>query len=165
VDLGLPSKDQTFLWLLIEDKLLTWNNLLKRGWQGPGLCQLCRGNEDFVFHLFVQCPFTCFVWNKIKVHYKLSIGWSGSTVFECFDLWARRNYSLSSLPAFICWFIWIERNLAIFESKSPSMEKVFFYLLLLCLAIVPRKLRNPLDVLSISCLITESLDGLMGQLN
>jgi hypothetical protein len=44
-----PQKIKLFSWLLIEDKLLTWNNLNKRGWQGPGLCLLCRGNEESVF--------------------------------------------------------------------------------------------------------------------
>jgi len=38
-----PQKIKLFSWLLIEDKLLTWNNLHKRGWKGSGLCQLCKG--------------------------------------------------------------------------------------------------------------------------
>jgi hypothetical protein len=37
-----------------------------------------------------------------------------------------QNQNLSSLPTFICWFIWLERNLAIFESRNPSIEKVSF---------------------------------------
>jgi len=81
---------------------------------------------ESIFHLFVQCTFTCTIWNKILTHYKLVMGWPGSTVLDCFDYWARRNYSYPTLSAFICWYIWNERNLAIFESKSPSMEKVFF---------------------------------------
>jgi hypothetical protein len=46
-------------------------------------------------------------------------------MLDCFDYWTRRNYCYSSLPTFICWYIWNEINLAIFESKTPSMEKVF----------------------------------------
>ena len=86
-----PLKIKIFLWLLLEDKLLTWNNILKRGWQGPGLCLLCRGNEESTFHIFFQCPFTCTVWSKILTHYKLIIGWSGSTMLDCFDYWARKK--------------------------------------------------------------------------
>jgi ribonuclease HI len=121
-----PQKIKIFSWLLIEDKLLTWNNLLKRGWQGPRLCLLCRGNEEMGLHLFVQCPFIVSIWNKITIHFKLVFGWTGSTVLECFEYWLRRNSVYSSLPTFICWYIWNERNLAIFKSKSPSIEKIFF---------------------------------------
>jgi hypothetical protein len=47
-------------------------------------------------------------------------------VLECFDYWLRRNFAYSSMPAFICWYIWNERNLTIFKSKYPSIEKIFF---------------------------------------
>jgi hypothetical protein len=109
-----PQKIKLFSSLLIEDKLLTWNNLLKRGWQGPRLCLLCRGNEETGLHLFVQCPFTVSIWNKITIHFKLVFGWMGSIVLECFDYWLRRNSACSSLPTLICWYIWNDRNLAIF---------------------------------------------------
>jgi hypothetical protein len=164
MDLGMPTKDKTFSWLLIEDKLLTWNNLLKRGWQGPRLCLLCRGNEETVFHLFVQCPFTVSIWNKILNHFKLVFGWSGSTVLECFDYWMRRNYAYSSLPTFICWYIWNERNLAIFESKSPSIEKIFFLSIVVVADHSTLKTQKSLDALAISCPSIESLVGLMGHL-
>jgi len=100
-----PLKLKLFSWLLIEDTLLTWNNLLKRGWQGPEMCLLCRGNEETVLHLFVHCPFTVSIWSKITDHFKLLFGWLGSTVLDCFEFWLRRNYAYSSLPTFLCWYI------------------------------------------------------------
>jgi ribonuclease HI len=137
-----PLKTKLFTWLLIEDKLLTWNNLRKRGWQGPGLCLLCRGNEESIFHLFVECPFTSYIWENILAHYKLVGGWSGTTVRDCFELWAKRFYSHHTLLVFICWLIWKERNLAIFETKSPSMEKVILLSIVEWPVIVPRKLQK-----------------------
>jgi hypothetical protein len=85
-----PQKIKLFSWLLIEDKLLTWNNLQKRGWYGPGFCHLCKGNEESGIHLFVHCPFTRTVWKKIKENYKLSTGWTGTSVKDCFAIWASR---------------------------------------------------------------------------
>jgi hypothetical protein len=62
----------------------------------------------------------------IKATHKLTTGWTGSSVKECFENWAIQNQNFPSLPAFICWFIWLERNMAIFESRSPSIEKIYF---------------------------------------
>ena len=45
---------------------------------------------------------------------------------DCFANWAYQNQNRLSLSSFICWFIWLERNLAIFESRKPSFEKVYF---------------------------------------
>jgi len=46
-----PQKIKLFAWLLIEDKLLTWNNLQKRGWVGPRFCHLSKdmGNLELIF--------------------------------------------------------------------------------------------------------------------
>jgi hypothetical protein len=53
-------------------------------------------------------------------------GWTRASILECFDHWFRRQSNYPTLPALISWYIWLERNLAIFESKAPSMEKVCY---------------------------------------
>ena len=35
-------KVSTFLWLLCQNKILTWDNLGKRNYHGPSLCPSCR---------------------------------------------------------------------------------------------------------------------------
>jgi hypothetical protein len=111
---------------VIEDKILTWKNLQKRGWLGPGIYHLCKGKRESGKHLFVYCPFTISVWERIKMALKFSIGWIGPTMKECFENWALQNHNFPTLPAFICWFIWLERNLAIFESRTPSIQKIAY---------------------------------------
>jgi hypothetical protein len=37
---------------VIEDKIITWKNLQKRGWVGPGFYHLCKGNQETGNHLF-----------------------------------------------------------------------------------------------------------------
>jgi hypothetical protein len=81
-----PLKTKLFTWLLIKEKQLTWNNLHKRGWHSPGLCFLCKGSEESVFHLFVECSFTCYIWDKRSTHYRLIFGWLGTTLREFFDI-------------------------------------------------------------------------------
>ena len=46
-----------FLWLVWKDKNLTWRNLQKKGWQGPGMCFLCGKEEEDNLHMFYLCPF------------------------------------------------------------------------------------------------------------
>jgi len=123
---GCPLKLKIFIWLLLEDKILTWNNLLKRGWIGPGYCYLCKGNEETTNHLFSHCPFMTSIWGSLCTHLKVQNAWTGPTIKDCFDSWFSRNANLPSFPAFICWFVWNESNLAIFYSKSSSMEKFMF---------------------------------------
>jgi hypothetical protein len=74
-----PQKIKLFAWLVIENKILTWKNLQKRGWMGPGICHLCKGKRESGKHLFVNCPFTISVWERIKMALKFSTGWNGST--------------------------------------------------------------------------------------
>jgi hypothetical protein len=119
-----PQKIKLFVWLVVENKILTWENLQLRGHIGPGLCHLCKSNWETANHLFVNCPFTISVWDRIKAAQSLSSGWNGATVAECFKNWNDQNLSYPSLPAFICWYIWIERNYSIFESGNPSIQKV-----------------------------------------
>ena len=52
---ALPNKISCFFWLDIRNRILTWENLQKRGISGPGICVLCCSNEEIVEHLFSIC--------------------------------------------------------------------------------------------------------------
>lgn len=54
---NLPMKLKCFLWLMLKNKVLTWDNLVKRGRMGPGNCCLWLCYSGSVDHLFVQCSF------------------------------------------------------------------------------------------------------------
>jgi hypothetical protein len=63
---NIQQKIKLFLWLAVNNKILTWNNLQLRGWKGPGHCQLCKKDSEDSAHLFIHCPFTKLIWLKIK---------------------------------------------------------------------------------------------------
>jgi hypothetical protein len=121
-----PLKIKLFAWLVAENKILTWKNLQKRGWVGPRICHLCKGKRESGKHLFVNCPFTISVWNRVKLALKFTNGWYGLTVNECFENWEKQNFDYPTLPTFICWFIWLDRNKTIFEAGTPSIQKIIF---------------------------------------
>ena len=59
-----PLKIRAFLWVVINKLILTWDNLMKRNWQGPWFCVMCVAKEETVDHLFLRCPFTVHIWRQ-----------------------------------------------------------------------------------------------------
>jgi len=47
-------------------------------------------------------------------------------VVDSFKNWIVQNHSLTFLPAFICWFIWADRNKVLFEGSCPSIYRVVY---------------------------------------
>ena len=61
---ALPNKISCFIWLSLRNRILTWENLQKRGFHGPGICALCCSDEETVEHLFINCS----VWRTVADH-------------------------------------------------------------------------------------------------
>lgn len=61
----MPTKLKCFFWLVIFNRTLTWDNLRRRGWTGPGICVLCRKVDEDLQHLFFHCCFALKIWRTI----------------------------------------------------------------------------------------------------
>jgi len=57
----IPTKIKIFMWLLMNDAILTKDNLLKRKWQGDPTCYFCDEPES-ISHLFFHCHVAKSVW-------------------------------------------------------------------------------------------------------
>jgi hypothetical protein len=119
---NLPIKIKCFMWLCLNKKILTWDSLLKRGWQGPGICCLCKSAEETIEHLFVHCVFTKNIWYMLKCHLKFDVDWGGVSLENNLQLWINKNKSLKALPSFTCWGIWCYRNSLLFNNKVHPLE-------------------------------------------
>jgi hypothetical protein len=108
-------KIKLFIWLAADDKILTWDNLLRRGWEGPNICFLCHLNSESITHLFLDCTFTQQVWHRLSFSLKLGSIWSGSSLQTSLEDWTKEESSYPHLPTLVCWHIWLVRNRAIFE--------------------------------------------------
>ena len=60
----MPKKIGCFIWLVLRNKILTWNNLHKCGWYGLGIFVLCNYDEESVLHIFSHCTF----WKNVLSH-------------------------------------------------------------------------------------------------
>jgi ribonuclease HI len=125
----VPLKFKLFAWLAGKDKVLTWESLRRRGWEGPGICPLCRHTQEDIHHLLIHCDFSREVWRFLLTHLNLHTTWSGRTVSDCFINWLKNRFLPINLAAQVCWNLWIERNYALFEDRAPSPKAVIYRVL------------------------------------
>jgi hypothetical protein len=57
-DWDCSLKIKLFFWLMMENKILSWETLQRRGFIGPGVCKLCMKSTKSTQHLFLECAFT-----------------------------------------------------------------------------------------------------------
>jgi len=119
-------KIKLFNWLLIEDKVLSWKNLQKRGWQGPGICCLCKNHGESTKRIFWLVIFPEQFGRSLKKLLDLGIRGNGASVVDSFKNWNLQNQRLTSLSYFVCWYTWTDRNRALFEGSCPSLHRVVY---------------------------------------
>ena len=119
------NKISCFIWLAVRLRILTWENLQKKGKQGPGICVLCKADEETVEHLFTKCSVWKLVAEQICDHLNLH---AFSAHFSLVDMlldWLGK-ISLSStlhlLPFHIMWIVWKVRNKVIFEDEKKWVD-------------------------------------------
>ena len=116
-----------FIWILLHNKLLTAENLKKRGISGPSRCILCNSDEETISHLFLQCSFSHLIWRSV-----LPPGTAlnfPDTIAQLFAVWSKHfpgslnkklilNRLWACIPKNLCWQLWLARNKAIFKDQK-----------------------------------------------
>eukprot|EP00253_Pinus_taeda_P017157 PITA_17157 len=124
-------KIRLFMWLVQHRKILTWDNIQKRGILGTSRCQLCEAEEETMEHLLSNCIFTSRLWDSFATIFQQSDRDKG-IIINTLNNW-RRNLSdyevLGSAwaltPSFIIWNVWKERNNRIFKNEKKSSLYLF----------------------------------------
>ncbi|XP_078150204.1 uncharacterized protein LOC144545511 [Carex rostrata] len=63
--LPAPPRMRVFGWLMILNRLLTIDNLVRRGWSLVNRCVLCKNCEETVSHLFNECTLSIHVYGLV----------------------------------------------------------------------------------------------------
>ena len=119
--LKIPLKMICFTWLLMMDRILTWDHLQSRGFHGPGICIFCNRDFENCDHFFLRCPFTCHIIN----HFAACLGFTLmplDSLHTTLTHWFSTHACYASYlyaPVFIFWYIWLHRNSCIFDDQSP----------------------------------------------
>ncbi|OVA15095.1 Reverse transcriptase zinc-binding domain [Macleaya cordata] len=125
----IPLKVNFFVWTAYHNRILTIDNLKKRGFILPNCCYLCGRNEETVAHIMLHCSFTSKVWNLLLPRTgwtwvpppsvaALSFSWSfKGPRGPGKDIWP-------FIPPALFWSIWLERNRRAFNNKELSSFQV-----------------------------------------
>eukprot|EP00253_Pinus_taeda_P017898 PITA_17898 len=121
-------KIRTFLWLLMQKRTLTWENLRRKGFQGPSKCHLCLQEEETMNHLFNSCEWASQLWLWMEAIME-DTDRNKDSIQDSITNW-RKNFSrMNSVdsiwkctPGFITWTIWKERNRRVFTEENRSIE-------------------------------------------
>lgn len=123
-------KVKFFIWLLLKRKILTSENLKKRGIYGPSICPNCCSEEETIHHLFLECAFAKRCWTIMA---KLGeLNWQPQQNIAETILYWRRNCPWKDkrskivkrtwdiIPHNLLWKIWITRNKKIFQNQEGN---------------------------------------------
>jgi hypothetical protein len=91
----IPAKIKIFLWLVMNNAILTKDNLIRRKWAGNPTCHFCDEDES-ISHLLFQCSTAKVVWAVVAY----AIG--ANIVQQCWD--CVRNGCLMD-KSFIHWVL------------------------------------------------------------
>lgn len=122
----IPPSTRIFLYLLLNDKLLTREVLMRRSFTVQDTsCPLCdQCGLETAQHLFFECRFACLLWNKIALLVGQTVmvradsiqeTWRNS--YEGFKGSRRMRIKWEALVSAACWMLWRQRNCKVFEDK------------------------------------------------
>ncbi|GLT52165.1 hypothetical protein SLA2020_255190 [Shorea laevis] len=128
---NVPLKVTAFAWKLLQNRIPTKDNLMKRGMNGQGndKCVLCDLEAESVEHLFFKCNVSwsiwasCYDWWDLKVaahskgwpHLEQHIGMISTSLIK--EMWIVVWFAT-------VWSIWIWRNQKIFKDGADTREQV-----------------------------------------
>ena len=130
----MENRCKIFAWILVQDKILTAQNLQRRGWPHQQQCVLCNGPLETGLHLCLCCPFAKAVWDQILL-------WENFTQLQqqpqvdpthirsWWEEAARKvprskRRRLNGVVIYTFWNIWKERNRRIFDNKIETAPQV-----------------------------------------
>jgi len=100
-----PLKIKCFSWLVIHNRILTWDNLLRRGFFGPEWYCMFRQLFEDCLHLFIRCPFAVEIWARVATILGVPQINDAPSILKCFRLWNFRAKAHRTLPFYVLWGI------------------------------------------------------------
>uniref|UniRef100_A0A2N9IJZ1 Reverse transcriptase domain-containing protein n=1 Tax=Fagus sylvatica TaxID=28930 RepID=A0A2N9IJZ1_FAGSY len=123
-----PPRVAFFVWTATWGRILTCDNLMRRGYMMAGWCCMCCCDGETVDHLLLHCSAVQKLWNYVfltfRVHWvvprqvaDLLFGWHN---------WFGKHHShiWNLIPLCLMWTVWRERNLRTFEDLSTSPDQL-----------------------------------------
>eukprot|EP00253_Pinus_taeda_P007130 PITA_07130 len=120
-----------FLWLVGHKRILTWDKLRRRNFQGPSYCHNCKHSEETLQHLLDDCPLANQLWEKESFRCQRRCR-QENNIINSLRQWPQRPYKSELLnrlwniiPGLILWSIWKERNKRILKNQGSQIEDIW----------------------------------------
>jgi mannosylglycoprotein endo-beta-mannosidase len=125
----VPPRVAFFVWEATQGKILTIDNLRRRGVYVTEWCYLCKSAGETVDHILLHCSMARGVWGNVLSI--LNYDWvMPRRVVDVLRCWRRKFEDLNALviwkmiPACIWWCLWRERNGRCFEDRVESLVRL-----------------------------------------
>jgi hypothetical protein len=128
-----PPRVAFFVWTAVHSKILTLDNLGRRGLVVVNRCWLCESDVESVDHLLLHCAAARDLW--IAFFARFGLCWvMPRSVKELLASWWTAGRTRSAVvwkmvPHCILWCIWRERNNRCFEGLSRTREELLHFFL------------------------------------
>ena len=133
----MQPKVSFFAWEVSWGKVLTLDQIQKRGWTLANRCYFCQAHEESIDHLLFYCEKTRDVWKLLFTLFGESwvflssvketlLGWNRSFLGKM------RRIVWKADPLCLFWSVWKVRNRIVFEDGVMSIQMLkasFVYLL------------------------------------
>jgi zinc-binding in reverse transcriptase len=115
----MPPKIKIFIWLLLQNKLQTAENLQRKGWPTITVCIMCNtGTQKSANHLFTSCPTAATLSQRT-----ITLPTTAPTCSTGWEAWQQmRTLSMQPRWAAMAWTIWKKRNRKIFQGTYKNVH-------------------------------------------
>ena len=125
----VPPKLGFFAWEASWGKVLTLDQLKRRGIPLVNRCFLCEEKEETIDHLLIHCSRAKMLWDLVLAI--TDTNWVfPRTVCQCLLAWQsasvgkKRKKVWMAAPLCLFWTLWLERNRVVFENEAPSVHRM-----------------------------------------
>ncbi|CAN1833322.1 Putative ribonuclease H protein At1g65750 [Linum perenne] len=110
-----PNRIRLFLWLAVQEKLLTNKERCRRNMATSDSCELCHLSPESIVHVLRDCNFAREVWRLVGGFDLSTAGWGGSAAD-----WLKHGLTSEHSTRFgiVCWLLWKARNERIFAGSN-----------------------------------------------
>jgi hypothetical protein len=128
-------KCRFFAWLLLHRKILTADNLEKRGWPNDPLCKSCNATPESLTHLCKECtPILIEVWDRLLSWFRLSDLPPSTAASSILGWWKKSRVKVEKkqrskfdgLMIYFWWNIWKKRNRRTFNQEIKTVDEVAY---------------------------------------